>query len=584
MSIILTGTTIAEYGNPERRETLAGATLVFYAADKAAARTRWGFYPISDGSTPGREIGRALVAADGSYEVRLSATADVVLAAIEVSRFTYAPDTGKKAFGLLGPVRPVLRNTDSKSEIPVATFNVTMAPDAYSALLGLLDLWLVAGRVVASASTAGVQGVQVTAFDRDITQDDTLGNAPTDGTGSFEIFFPGDQFRQVPALPPPFNTIGLVELIGGPDLFFRVDAGAVALLNESASMGRTAGRENVPNVSFTVLSVQVGTGPTPESGVTFWDAVGNIPLTAIDGYGLTTSGMKAFFGSIDLKGDVYRKSLNGEAIRYRFLVQEMSAATSSGTPAMPPAPPSGSVDADPPPPAGWQAVTTAINPAPYAAIVTTVFTGTSYSITSEPLLPEATANGWITVDQRALAANQQYSPKNLLIQLDTSKLVPPVVATAAVPRKFALVLEVQTASQSFHQSPVIVLQVCNNPVYGKIAIPQQTTGCSPITETSAGTIDISARFEVSHPYLASYQVVVQRWDGVNQASMASESNTTQSSPRFWSGPTSQPVTVTKNGYVVEPCSYEVRLYASARLTNGVTDYSGIQPNAAFCVR
>lgn len=596
MLLVLTGQTIADYGNPERRETLAGATVVFYAADKAAARTRWGIYPLSADSPPGREIGRAVVAADGSYEVRLRATADVILVAIEVSRFTYAPDTGKKVFGLLGPARPVLRKIDGEKESTIAAFNITMDPKAYGSLLEALDLWLVAGRVVAAGTSAGVNGVHVTAFDRDISQDDTLGGAATDATGSFEIFFPGDQFRQVPALPPPFNQIGLVELIGGPDLFFHVDAGTASLLEESPSMGRASGRENVPNISFTLLSVNLTTqlGATEQTGVTSWSHVGNIELIDIDAFGLTSSGQRAFFGSIELRGPVFRRSpLNGEPLRYRFLAKELSPATTAATQAMPPPTPIGSVDPNPPAPVGWTVLTgAAIAPSPYARIQTVTYAGGNYQVAYEDLIPAPNSNGWIEVDQRVLASNQYYIPSNVMIHLDTSKLVPEVAPTIAAPRKFALVLQVQTASSSFQQvspnappaSPfATALQMCNNGVYGKISIPQQTSACSPITMT-AGTINISAKFEVSHPYLGGYRVVVQKWNGQHAEEMEEGSYTDPLNGSFWSGPTSQPVTATRNGYEVEPCSYEVRLIASPRLTNGITDMVHIEPFAAFCVR
>lgn len=47
MSIIVSGRTSAAYGNPHRRQTLAGATLYFYAAsaDDEVGRLRWGFHP-----------------------------------------------------------------------------------------------------------------------------------------------------------------------------------------------------------------------------------------------------------------------------------------------------------------------------------------------------------------------------------------------------------------------------------------------------------------------------------------------------------------------------------------------------------
>lgn len=78
------------------------------------------------------------------------------------------------------------------------------------------------------------------AFDADWLQDDEIGSAITDGTGRFRIDYLTEDFQKTP-FSPSIN----IELIGGPDLYFKVETpGGVLLLDGPRSRGRDPGRES----------------------------------------------------------------------------------------------------------------------------------------------------------------------------------------------------------------------------------------------------------------------------------------------------------------------------------------------------
>jgi hypothetical protein len=598
MSLILTGRTTADYGNPSRVQTLAGATLVFYAYPKGAASLRegrWSFSPQDERSVGARELGRAVVRDDGSYSAELATATETLLVAIGVERFSYAPATGKKTFGVLGVVSPDFRASDLQrlEGVRVALADVRLPRATYCDLLAALDLWLVAGQVLTSSTPQSpLPGLSVRALDRDISEDDDLGAAPTDATGSFEIFFEGARFRGIPVLPPPFDRIEPVELFGGPDLYFHVRAGTAPLLEEPPAAGRASGRENVQNCSFTTLLVA---GPPLDQGVgsgpTVWQSVGNyalLPATAVgsndfDARGLTRVGALAFTGSIKLKGTVFRRAPSGQPIRYRFLFAEWTdARATAGGPATPPIPPPGSVSPRPSAPAGWKPLTTQIDSsAAYAHILS--WTPGGGPVASLPLLPAPDTNGWIEVDQRALGPGEWFIPDGLLALVRTDLLVPATTPGAARPRKLSLVLEIQTASQSFQQGPY-PLHVSNDGVHLAYTLTSTGTGCDAVSAGPTSTITVAATYEVSHPYLESYGFYVQRHDGVGYQPWGAETYTSPSAGVFWTPPGGISGATSRPGYEVMPCAYQSGVSAQARLTTGEGKVHGVTLQKGFCVR
>jgi hypothetical protein len=97
-----------------------------------------------------------------------------------------------------------------------------------------------------------VPGVEVSAFDADWLQDDELGTATTDGTGRFVLYFSRSDFEKT-----PFSPAIDLDLIGGPDLYFKVKTpGGVSLLDEPSARGRDPDRENAGNCTCVNLCVE----------------------------------------------------------------------------------------------------------------------------------------------------------------------------------------------------------------------------------------------------------------------------------------------------------------------------------------
>jgi hypothetical protein len=201
-------------------------------------------------------------------------------------------------------------------------------------------------------------------------------------------------------------------------------------------------------------------------------------------------------------------------------------------------------------------------------------------VTALPLLVAPDAHGWIEVDQRALGANEYYTPTGELCRFDTTQLVP---AGGYKHRKFSVVLQIQTASAGFQQAPQ-PLHLNNDQVRLAFHLTALGSGCDPFTRSAAGTIDVSATYEVEHPYLHSYSTYVQKHDGSNRQALSASATFNPAAP-FWLDPPGVSGTATRSGYPVEPCSYEAGLVAQARLTTGESGIGQAGPDKdGFCVR
>src|SRR5260370_42248247 len=91
-----------------------------------------------------------------------------------------------------------------------------------------LGLVVICGQVSVCETGQVIEGATVFAFDRDWLQDDALGSAVTGPGGKFQIWYTVAEFSQT-----PFSPLINVELVPGPDLYFRVEGpGGVVLLDE----------------------------------------------------------------------------------------------------------------------------------------------------------------------------------------------------------------------------------------------------------------------------------------------------------------------------------------------------------------
>jgi hypothetical protein len=584
---LLRGTTRAAYGNPHHSLTLAGATLVFYAAEAVATRaeSRWGFTEADPARAPGKELARARVQDDGSYGAVLPASFDgAVLVAIDVERFSYAPATGKRAFGLLGAAAP---RWEGEQGARHAHLEIDLSHHAYCSILSLLDLWLVGGRVAACDSGQGMPGGKVEAFDRDLSQDDFLGSDTTDGGGNFQIFFQPSAFKGIPVLPPPFDVIPPHELIGGPDVFFRVTHSGNTLIEESPGAGRGAGRENVGRCSYHELCVKEITPPKADT-ITLWTRIGGykVPNTTglndFDADGLTAAGKLAFSGDIPFYGLVAQQYA-GEAVSYRFTWAEWPNLATA------------------PADAAFQPLTAAhINTGvPYGSIL--VDTGPEpWDYDTTYVYPEPDADGWIAVSQHPDFVRDGWP----MLQVRTDVLVPavgshgemestfdagqpvPVGPLRDRPRKFSFKMQMKTAS-NFEVQPVAVpIHINNSPAYLRFELGELAgNACAELVTPPMGMpLHIHPQWTVAHPYLHDFGVNLHRQGGahVNHGEDFNEpgNGVLWTSAAGETSPAGFELLYSDTG----SCSYRCSITAHRRLTSG-WGQNGTQQHIlrTFCV-
>ena len=189
---------------------------------------------------------------------------------------------------------------------------------------GQFGAWTICGDVTLCETGAPVEGVTVIAFDRDWIQDDEVGIATTDGNGRFRIDYLQQDFEP--------GTVIDVELVGGPDLYFRVETPAgQPLLSEDPSAGRRSSRENAgPCFCVDLCLDEEPDDPDPEVYPAFTHVGGYDFQTDIDsgpaGTGETVRGGRAFHRTLRLNG-IMSKALNGNPLEYKFQYRERGASS-----------------------------------------------------------------------------------------------------------------------------------------------------------------------------------------------------------------------------------------------------------------
>lgn len=577
----LLGNTVARYGNPFHTFTLAGATLFFYGygeKDVAARKPSWGWKATQQSAVSSEILGSARVGDDGTYQVTLEGyRGGYLLVALQVEEFSYAPSTDRSAFGLIGFALP---QRDEQAE--ALRLDVDLPKTSYCEILKALDLWLVSGRVTdCKKDQTPLTGATVKVFDRDITQDDFLGEGLTDSTGSFAVFFGSAAFKAIPSLPPPWDIIPPHELFGGPDVFFHVNLGTINYLIEDPSKGRTSGRENVTNCSYHELCV---TKPALDvDTLTLWAHIGNyrVPdngsLHDFDADGLTTAGKLAFTGNIDFIGQLSQTYLD-EALSFRFRYAEwtdLSVAPTypdDYTPLL-----SDNINLN----AGYGSIYTSTGPGPF-------------DFTLDTVKPEPDTEGWIAVNQ----SEDFVRDTGRLIQVKTTSLVPSLGgldnmegiadAGSAVPagplrdrpRKFSFVMEIKTLSYSEHQTVPVPIHINNSWAYLRYDLTElQSSACSAIIP-SGGSITVNPLFTVAHPYLQYYTINVRRQGGSNMV-VRNEDYSTHGV--LWTGSTGEYGSETAVYTDIGKCSYRSHIVADRRLTNGYTGVTYQDVLRTFCV-
>ena len=210
-------------------------------------------------------------------------------------------------------IQPVWKGTENDL---VAAWEYGLNRRFWCMIRALFGAWTICGKVVVCDTSIPVLGVRVRAFDTDWTQDDPLGDAITNVDGKFRIDYVASDFQKTPH--SPFIN---VELIGGPDVYFRVETpDGTPLLIEPSSKGRTPGRENIGNcfcVELCLKDAPTNTIPT----IPLFTNVGEYHVDPVYGdftsAGLTSSGNFAFTGDIPLIG-ILPDGQNPQSVEYRF--------------------------------------------------------------------------------------------------------------------------------------------------------------------------------------------------------------------------------------------------------------------------
>ena len=204
----------------------------------------------------------------------------------------------------------------------VAVWDYCLPYRFWCAVLALFDVWTICGRVLDCKAQTPIAGVKVMAFDVDWLADDALGlAATTDAAGKFILTYSSVDFRQ--------GTWIDVELIGGPDLYFKIETlTGTALLTEPSSRGRAPDRENAGPCFCVDLCIEKSEPPVVDP-IPLFTHVGQYRVDPIyldfTTDGLTTVGNLAFTGPIPLIG-LLPNGNAPDAHEYRFRVAEYDAA------------------------------------------------------------------------------------------------------------------------------------------------------------------------------------------------------------------------------------------------------------------
>jgi hypothetical protein len=273
----------------------------------------------------GELLGEGIIGADGSYSVELagSYTGDAVDIDLYCGTLSghVPPRPNQATLTTLQPTWRIVDASDAEAGAHVAAFDYAIPPRLACALLNRLGLWVICGQVTVCDTGQVVEGVTVYAFDRDWLQDDALGSAVTGPGGTFQIWYTVADFSKT-----PFSPLLNIELVPGPDLYFRIEGpGGVVLLDEPPSTGRTPGRQDVGPcfcVELCVPEAPPRTEPIPDFryiGVLDYEVDVN---SGPGGSGRTVSDNRAFFSGLRLGGPI-GTTLGGLPLEYRFEVRAL---------------------------------------------------------------------------------------------------------------------------------------------------------------------------------------------------------------------------------------------------------------------
>ncbi|NJN25253.1 MAG: hypothetical protein HC819_04380 [Cyclobacteriaceae bacterium] len=228
-------------------------------------------------------------------------------------------------------LQPKWRETNTGAE---AQWNYRISHKLWCYILAQLDIWVICGIVMNCELQQALAGIEVTAMDDDVVSDDKLGVASTDAQGRFCIYYRSKDFKKT-FLSPIINVeTPLFPWGNGPDIYFKFAYGGSTFFEEPPSRARQADRENVSNCFCVRICLKEqpnnGNGKEP---VSYFFAIGearrynsilNInPSTGrTSGKPISAWNDLAFYKNLALIGAITEK-LNGQPMEYKFQYAEV---------------------------------------------------------------------------------------------------------------------------------------------------------------------------------------------------------------------------------------------------------------------
>jgi hypothetical protein len=311
------------------------ANVKIYAVDRAAnvtamavAREKETFHQRSDEELKAiskRLIGEAVTDEAGNFSVDLADKnydggafdIDFECGTVPIRFGPKNPPKPRGPFQFhITTLQPMWKEGTETGQQAVAYWEYAINSKFWCWLLRLFKLYVVCGLVEVCEKKVPLANVKVKAFDVDLMQDDYLGEAVTDASGHFKIYYTEADFSKT-----IFSWLN-IEWPAGPDLYFSVEQlNGTILLKEPRSKGHTPGRENASNCTCVKLCVP-GDVDTPQPvPVPAFLRIGGIDYETqmqshVGETGLTNSNY-AFFSSLRLNG-ILAQTYGGVAMEYCF--------------------------------------------------------------------------------------------------------------------------------------------------------------------------------------------------------------------------------------------------------------------------
>ncbi|WP_439482340.1 hypothetical protein [Cyclobacterium plantarum] len=518
---------------------------------------------------------------------------------------TSKPKNFKPFQATLNVIQPKWRETNNGLE---ASWHYRISNRIWCRILSILDIWVICGILTNCETQQALSGIEVQAMDDDIISDDLLGTALTDANGHFCIYYRSKDFKKT-FLSPLINVeTPLFPWGNGPDIYFKFAFAGTVFSEEPPSRARQADRENVGNCFCVRLCLKDqpdgGNGTEP---VGYFFAIGELRrynsilnINPANGktIGKPTASWNdlAFYNNLALVGAITEK-LNGQPMEYKFQYTELANPT----------------DPVPGAPGAWtdvipsQIANTVIG---YGWRLTPLFEYEDIAINAiGSQIPVSFNGNWIEVPQSGtlpMGYNLVLNNNGPLIKListtiantpvDMGGLVPGNSTTTINPlqenRYFSLRMVKREAGNSASEVVAGVsraLAVFNTKY---LNVPQRGSWLPTTNSNELGVASIDLEelataggcSTISDSLTVKYTAANPNLGGVSLG-MTGPGGPHNFAPIVFPSPGEEAhgtSAYTGDVTALPNCSYEVRLNAELKLTNGESQHDGIWDRVLFC--